>query len=190
MTTHRISLLAAALLATACAAPRDVAAPAAEPHALPTTATLEPHACGSVARTHTLGDVFLASQPQPADFEQAHAGGIRTVINLRHDSEITDFDERATVTGLGMGYEHLPWNGPDELTDAVFDRARALLNTAERPILLHCGSANRVGALWLAWRALDGGLDVAAAEAEAKVVGLKTPAYLAKAKDYVARRRQ
>ncbi|MEM9556140.1 MAG: protein tyrosine phosphatase family protein [Acidobacteriota bacterium] len=141
---------------------------------------------GTIARLHTLDGVFLASQPQPADFERARTDGVKTVINLRHEDE-TDFDEPTVVEELGLGYVHLPFNGPDELTDEVFDQARELLRTTERPILLHCGSANRVGAVWLPYRVLDEGLSWDEALAEAKEVGLKTPAYEELAKDYVER---
>ncbi|MHC5211535.1 MAG: protein tyrosine phosphatase family protein [Planctomycetota bacterium] len=158
-------------------------------HKAITTETLEPYECGSITKLHTLGGVFLASQPEEADFEQAQKGGVVTVINLRKADEQPDFDEAAVVTGLGLNYVWLPFNGPDELTDEVFDRSRELLNTAERPILLHCASANRVGAVWLPWRVLDGDLSVEDALAEAKTVGLKSPAYEKLALEYVERQR-
>ncbi|MCA8938482.1 MAG: hypothetical protein KDB07_01635, partial [Planctomycetes bacterium] len=65
---------------------------------------LEPYQCGDVQRLHTLGGVFLASQPQPTDFEQASMGGIKLVVNMRHESEIKDFNEREVVTKYGMEY--------------------------------------------------------------------------------------
>ena len=147
---------------------------------------LEPYECGEITRLHTLDSIFLASQPKPTDFEQASKSGVRTVINIRHDKEITGFDEEAVVKGHGMNYVHLPWNGVDELTDEIFAQTRELLNTAERPILLHCGSANRVGAVWIPWRVLDGGLSFDEALAEAKVVGLKTAGFIDRAREYLA----
>ena len=152
------------------------------------TAQLEPYECGTISRLHTFDGVFLASQPKPADFEQASKSGVKTIINIRHDAEITDFDEATVVAGYGLHYVHLPWNGVEELTDEVFDRTRELLNTAERPLMLHCGSANRVGAVWIPWRVLDGGLTFDEALAEATVVGLKTPGYLDRAREYVESR--
>ena len=153
----------------------------------PTNEFFEPYQCGSVQRLHTLGGVFLASQPSAEDFAQAQLGGVRAVLDIRHDAETPDLNERAVVEGLGMTYLHRPWNGPDELTDAVFDDLRTILRDGEKPLLFHCGSANRVGAIWLAHRVLDGGLEVEAALAEAKTVGLKSPAYEQKALDYVRR---
>lgn len=161
----------------------DVAVPAA-------AAVVVPSSCGSTARVHSFGAMQLASQPAAADFETAKAAGVRTVINLRHESEIKDFDERAVVTGLGMTYVNLPWHGAEELDDAVFTRARELLRTAETPVLVHCGSANRVAAVWIPWRVLDGGVPFEQALAEAKTIGLKTPEFETKAKDYIERQRR
>jgi uncharacterized protein (TIGR01244 family) len=158
-------------------------------HKAITTDRLEPYQCGTVQKLHTLGGVFLASQPQPADFEQAREGGIKTVINLRKKDEL-DWDEEAKVKELGLEYHQVPFKAPTELTDQVFDEVRSLLNDPEKkPILLHCASANRVGAIWLAHRVLDGRLSYEAALAEAKTVGLVLPAYEERAKEYIARHR-
>jgi len=153
----------------------------------PATETLEPYQCGSVQRLHTYKGIFLASQPAPEDFDQAKRGGIKTVINLRHPAEQKDFDERQRVTVLGLAYHNPAWDGPDELTDAKIDEVRNLLRTSERPILLHCSSANRVGAIWIAYRTLDDGATLEAAVAEAKTIGIKSPDYERIAKDYVVR---
>ncbi|MEZ6020866.1 MAG: hypothetical protein R3F17_12410 [Planctomycetota bacterium] len=158
----------------------------AEQHKAITTEVLEPYSCGSIQRMHTLGGVFLASQPAEADLAQARDGGVKTVINMRKPAELK-FDEAALVQNLGLNYMNPAWNGVDELTDEVFTEYREMLKTAQRPILLHCGSANRVGAVWITYRVLDEGLSLEAALAEAKVVGLKTAEYEAKAIDYVQR---
>lgn len=166
---------------------KEAAGMAEAEHKAITTEKLEPYECGTITRLHTMGGVFLASQPNPSDFDQAQKGGVKSVINLRHHSENTEFDEPAVVADLGLNYYNLPWNGPDELTDEIFDRSRELLKTAERPILLHCSSANRVGTVWIPYRVLDQGADLETAVEEAKVIGLKSPDYEAKARDYVER---
>ena len=159
-------------------------------HKAMTTEKLEPYECGTITRLHTYQGVFLASQPQPEDFEQAKMGGVKTVINMRHAHEIKTFDEHELVESLGLAYANPAWNGPDELTDGMLDQIRDLLKTADRPILLHCSSGNRVGAVWLAHRAIDGGLDLDEALTESKVVGLRSPAYEQKVKEYIKRRRE
>ncbi len=183
----------ASLLLSACESPSPTPASppspatAIEHHAI-TTDKLEPATCGTIQRLHTWNGLFLASQPSADDLAQAKSNGIKTVLNLRKPGEPIGFDEAAVVQQLGLTYVTLPFSNKDELTDAVFDRARELLNGIERPALVHCASANRVGALWLAWRTLDGGLALDAATAEAKSVGLKTPEFEARAKEYVAAR--
>ncbi len=154
------------------------------------TEKLEPYECGKAQRLHTLAGVFLASQPHPEDFKLAKDVGIKTVVNLRKKEEL-EWDEQAHVKKLGMEYKHIPFQSPAELTDIVFDQIRKLLkDKTQRPLLLHCSSANRVGAVWLAHRVLDGGLPYDEALAEAKQVGLKLPAYEEKAKDYIQRNKK
>lgn len=187
--------VAAALIALAGCESKKEPAPAPKagtpekPHVAVTTEKLEPYECGDITRLHTLGGVFLASQPKPGDFESAKKGGVKTIINLRHAAENKDFDEAKTVADLGLKYVNIPFEGPDEFTDEVIDKARQELKTAERPILMHCSSANRAGAIWLPYRVLDAGLSFEDALAEAKTVGLKSADYEAKAKDYIARHR-
>ena len=65
---------------------------------------------------------------------------------------------------------------------------RELLNdTSRRPMILHCASANRVGAVWLVHRVIDDGLDYDVALAEAKKVGLRSAEYQQAAESYLRR---
>jgi uncharacterized protein (TIGR01244 family) len=151
---------------------------------------LAPYECGKVERLHTLKGIFLASQPEKEDFKQAADKGVKTVVNLRDPKEI-DWDEAAVVKELGMEYVNLPFRSPKELSDEIFDKSRKLLaDKSKRPLLLHCASANRVGALWLAHRVLDDGVKYDDALAEAKTVGLALPALEEKAKDYIERKKK
>lgn len=190
MNSLRFAGLALLAHATACSSPapnpEPAPAPAAHVPQAVVTQTLEPYTCGGIENLHTLGGVFLASQPAPDDFRDAKVGGVRTVIDLRLPGEVTDFDEPAVVRELGLAYHNFGFKAPESLTDEVFDGVRALLNDPEaRPILMHCSSANRVGAVWLAHRVLDGGLAWEAALEEAHTVGLRTPAFEERAKAYV-----
>jgi uncharacterized protein (TIGR01244 family) len=143
--------------------------------------------CCQAMNVHELGGVYLAGQPSPEGLVEARERGIRTVINLRTSGELA-WDEKAVVQRLGMLYHHVPFRSADDLSDAVFQRVRSLLgDSGNRPVLLHCASANRVGAVWLAHRVLDHGLSFDAALAEARTVGLRNEAYVEKAKRYVQR---
>ena len=162
-----------------------------ETRAAPTpSAKLEPATCGQVQRLHTLGGVFLASQPSSEDFQHAREAGIECVLDLRMPDEERGFDEPARVEELGMTYVPLGFKAADTLTDEVIDRSRELMRgSADQPLMVHCASANRVGAVWLAYRVLDGDSSWDAALAEAKTVGLMSPEYEAKVEDYVERHR-
>ena len=142
----------------------------------PASSAPEPTTCGDVRNLSVAGEIYMAGQPTADDFALLRARGIKTVINYRRQSEF-DLNERAIVEGLGMTYVHYPWNGPDMLTDARLDEMRRQMRDSERAILVHCGSANRVGAVWLAYRVLDEGVALETAIAEARAVGLRTEAY-------------
>jgi len=188
-----IALIAAAAagLARAGAAPSPAASPAPSPAPAPAAAApkLEALTWGTVERMHRYGGIYLASQPSKEDFELAKESGVRTVVNLRKPGEI-DWDEKAVVERLGMEYRDLGFKEPEELTDGIFDAARKILTSADRkPVLLHCSSANRVGAVWLAHRVLDDAVPFPDALAEAETVGLKSAAFRDRAKEYVDARR-
>lgn len=156
-----------------------------EPAAAPKK--LEACELGAISKIHRLGDIYLAGQPSADDFATAKKAGVKTVINLRTAPEL-DWDEAGTVRKLGLEYHHLPFRAPETFKDEILDDARKLLKEKKnRPVILHCASANRVGAIWLAYRVLDEGVKWDDALAEAKKVGLSLPAYEDKVRDYVQR---
>ncbi|HGY92479.1 MAG TPA: hypothetical protein ENK43_15030 [Planctomycetes bacterium] len=140
-----------------------------------------------VQNLHEAEGFLLASQPDKAAFEAAKEKyGVKTVINLRMPDETPKMKEPELVKGLGLDYVALPFKGPDTLKDEIFDSARRVLkDSSKRPILMHCKSGNRVGAIWYAYRVLDEGVDPAVAMKEAKAVGLRKPGHIKKAEEYV-----
>ena len=144
-----------------------------------------PTTCGNVKNMHRVGDLFLAGAPTPDDYPLLKELGIKTVLSIRHDKETPDVDAAKLVEAQDMTYVHLPWSGSDQLTDEKLDAMRQVLREAERPMLFHCGSANRVGAGWLAYRVLDEKVGLEIALAEAKTVGLRTASYQDKALNYI-----
>jgi uncharacterized protein (TIGR01244 family) len=180
-----IVTLLAALELTACGS----APPPQHPTRPVSTEKLAPASCGSIERLNLCAGIYLASQPSAADFRKLRDQGLRTVINLRPESENKAFDEPALMSELGLRYVSIPFAGPEQLTDTVFTRARDMLEWADKPILIHCGTANRVGAIWLARRVLDDGLTYEAALAEAREIGLKAPDLESRARDYIERER-
>ncbi len=175
-------VLAPLFACSTCDAP---AVDTADEQTLPPT-VMEAVQLGEIDKLHKFGDVYLGSQPSEADLALLKERGVVSVINMRKGAEMS-FDQEAVLEGLGLASSHLGWNGPDELTDALFDSYRELMNSSQQPMLLHCASCNRVGAIWIAWRVLDQGASVDDAVAEAKMAGMRTPDYEAKARDYVGR---
>ncbi|MCA8961357.1 MAG: protein tyrosine phosphatase family protein [Planctomycetes bacterium] len=140
---------------------------------------------GALLDSPMVDNVYLAGQPTASELRKAAAGGIRTIINLRLASEL-EFDEAAEADALGVRYHNPGFKGGENLTDSIFDEVRSLLRSSQRPILFHCSSGNRVGAVWATYRVLDEGWDIDRAIDEAKQIGLRTPAYEARAREYVA----
>ena len=145
--------------------------------------------CGGLTPVHMVGSMYLAGQPTAEDLRVLHSQGIQRVINLRLPEELTSFDEAAEVRALGMRYFEVAFKGPAMLTDEVFDEVREILRDgAGEGTLLHCGTANRVGAVWVAYRVLDEGQPLEEAMGEAKGVGLRSPGYEQRAREYIAAR--
>jgi uncharacterized protein (TIGR01244 family) len=109
-----------------------------------------------------LPGITTAGQPSAANLEAAAKAGYKTVIDLRALTEDRGFDERATVERLGMSYVSLPVDGAAGITYENAHELDRLLADLPKPVLLHCASANRAGAL-LALRAKSNGADSAAA---------------------------
>ena len=140
---------------------------------------------GETRNVHRCGDLFLAGQPTQEDLKLIKQRGIRSIITLREENEV-DWEEIAVQTA-GLQFVRVPFRGPETLSDDVFDQVRQLLAEADGPTLLHCGSANRVGAVWLVHRVLDQGVPVETAVAEARRVGLRNAGYEERAQRYIRR---
>jgi uncharacterized protein (TIGR01244 family) len=157
---------------------------------LPVAAAQEPMReteLGRAAPVHVVGNVYLAGQPSQDDLPALAQRGIRTVVSLRRPEEV-DWDEAAAVRAAGMEFISVPFRGADDLTDDMFDRVRQeLRERSNEPLVLHCASSNRVGAVWMAHRVLDQDVEIDAALAEAKRAGLRTPELMERAKDYIRR---
>lgn len=94
-------------------------------------------------------DRYSSGQPSPEQLAQLADDGVRTVINLRAPNEPGQYDERAAAERLGLHYVAIPVAGVQDLTRETVQRFSDELAHAEGrgPVLIHCASANRVGAL-------------------------------------------
>ena len=142
---------------------------------------------GETKNVHRLGNLFFAGQIPKDDLQKLKQQEFKRVITLRTDGEI-DWDEKAAVEALGIQFIEIPFRKPETLTDDVFDRVRRVLAKQDEKTLFHCGSANRVGGVWLPYRVLDQGVKLETALAEAKKIGLRTAFIQEKAIDYIQRK--
>lgn len=98
------------------------------------------------ARTPAPG-IFAAGRLDASDVERIAGSGIRHVIDLTLDAETPEFDEAAAVQAAGVGYSNLPLRGAVDLTREHVLAFDALLQDTGRPVLVHCSSGNRAGAM-------------------------------------------
>jgi uncharacterized protein (TIGR01244 family) len=102
--------------------------------------------------------------------------GFKSVINLRLASEANANIElnAAHAKSLGLNYIHIPFSGAQPDTKVVDQFLAAIANKANQPVYVHCGSASRVGAVWLVKRVLQDGWTIENATEEAKAIGLRS----------------
>jgi uncharacterized protein (TIGR01244 family) len=89
-----------------------------------------------------------SGQPDETVLSAIADAGFVAVVDLRTEKEDRGLDEQATIDRLGMAYASLPISGASDIT---FDNAALLdriLENYQGRVLLHCGSGNRVGALF------------------------------------------
>lgn len=117
--------------------------------------------------------LYTSGQPGTKAWSSlARERGIATVINLRPDAELAGRDEAAEVRAAGLDYVQIPVAGAADVTVEKADALWRRLEQARGPVLVHCASGNRVGALLAIGAARHGGMTPAAALAFGRTAGL------------------
>jgi uncharacterized protein (TIGR01244 family) len=126
-----------------------------------------------------------------AALEGLKKDGFKAVINLRQASERgANIDEnRARAEQLDLKYIHIPFNAAAPESKTFDEFLKAVADKSNQPVYVHCGSANRVGAVWLAKRVLQDGWTVEKATEEARMIGLTSAPLEQFALKYVKERR-
>jgi len=114
--------------------------------------------------------------------------GFKTVINLRVASEPGANVEanQARAEDLGLTYVHIPFSGGSPDPKVIDAFLATIADKANQPVFVHCASANRVGAVWLAKRVLQDNYSIEKATQEAKAIGLTNPGLEKFALQYIA----
>lgn len=145
---------------------------------------------GAVNYTRVDAAVACGGATAPEAFSQLAAWGFRAVINLRQASEkgANVEAEGEAVRAAGLVYLHIPLDSDNPSPEAVDRFLEAVARPEHQPVYIHCGSGNRVGAVWLVKRVLQDGWPLEKALAEAEAIGLRRETTRQFALDYIASR--
>src|SRR5262249_52524856 len=90
--------------------------------------------------------IATGGQPTESAFAKLAANGYRAVLSLRTASEGIDLKhEQETVEKAGMRFVSVPVVPSAPKPEQVDEFIKAVKNKDNQPMLIHCGSANRVG---------------------------------------------
>jgi uncharacterized protein (TIGR01244 family) len=136
------AISALALCLAACAPSSEAGAPARA------DLFAEAQALGVPNARAPFPGVLTAGQVDAAQLDGLAKAGVRTLVNLRVPTEDGTGFEAARAEELGVAYVALPIAGSADVTEENARRLAATLDGAEKPVLVYCGSSNRVGALF------------------------------------------
>ena len=132
-----------------------------------------------------------AGQPADAAFGKLATNGFRSVLNLRTAAEGVDLDrEKSLVEAAGMRYVNIPVASGAPKPEQVDAFIKAVNDATNQPMLIHCASANRVGAFWMIYRAVEQSWPEDKALEEATRIGLTSPTLKSFAHDQIAARKK
>jgi uncharacterized protein (TIGR01244 family) len=128
-------------------------------------------------------------QPRLEHLAQLKADGVKAILNLRQPSEHRAAEEEDKAKELGLKYFNIPVASSDPKEEQATEFLKITDDPANRPIFIHCASANRVGAFWMIRRAVRDGWSIEAAQADAEKIGLHAPHLVEFARNYIEKYR-
>ncbi len=134
-------------------------------------------------------NVHTAGQPTVRGMQEMARRGIRTVINLRPQTEAGARDESTEVRKLGMNYHYIPVTPNTFSLEKVDEFACILKDEKNSPFFIHCHSGNRVGGMWFLYRVLVEKADISVALTEGRQIGM-TPALEGLLLDFIQRTKE
>lgn len=136
-----VSLLVAASLAACSSEPAETPAPAAMPE-------VDLEALAVPQASTELDGVLAAGQLSPAQMDALHAAGYRSFISLRvADERGAGWEEEHAETN-GIRFVRMPIAGKADIDEPHARELANLMDDEEKPMVVYCGSSNRVGALF------------------------------------------
>jgi tyrosine-protein phosphatase SIW14 len=128
----------------------------------------------SLPRFYKVNDkLYRGAQPLSGGIERLKALGIKTIINLRSESEGTR-EEEADAKKAKLAYFNVPLAGLTAPSDEDVEKILALINDAKnQPVFLHCNHGkDRTGTIVAVYRISHDGWTSEQAKAEAKRFGM------------------
>ena len=131
--------------------------------------------------------VGCAGATDPSAMKALKGEGYVSVVNLRMPTEQgADIEAgRAAAESAGLKYFHFPFNTATPDASVVTKFLATVADKSNQPVFIHCGSANRVGAVWMIKRVLQDGWAIDRAQTEAEAIGLQNPQLVAFATSYI-----
>lgn len=118
----------------------------------------EPITVTGMQNTARAGDLLFGGQPSQAALRALAAEGYKTILTTRGANEL-GWDEGALADSLGLRFMSIPMNKPvNAISEEQVAAFADLMQSGERPMVLHCSSGNRVAGLWAVWLAKHRGL--------------------------------
>jgi type 1 glutamine amidotransferase/protein tyrosine phosphatase (PTP) superfamily phosphohydrolase (DUF442 family) len=128
---------------------------------------------GKTNKVSRAGNIFLSGQMTPDDADEIKEQNIKCVISLRHLNEV-NWDEAEWAKDCQLDFHQFSCQSPSELTSENLEEIFKLLDTAspDERVLLHCGGAARVGAVWALYRTQKHGVSPEKAIEEGLKIGM------------------
>lgn len=97
----------------------------------------------------TSGDFLIGGTPSPNEYRLASSHNFKTVINLRGENEMDLTEHRRLAQSAGLTYVHFPVDSNEAYSKQNIEAFAKTIDEAQKrgPVILHCGSGNRVGAM-------------------------------------------
>lgn len=98
--------------------------------------------------------------------------GFVSIIDLRGPEEGTAGEKRS-AEAAGLAYVNIPVTNAPPTEEQIAEFARIVENEKGHPLMVHCASGNRVGAMWTLYRVKKTGASFAQAAAEGRAIGMQ-----------------
>ena len=118
-------------------------------------------------------NIGISGRLNEAGIKEAQEVGFALIIDLRQPTEDGVDMEKRVTDKLDLPYRNVPFSSDETVWNDVDEIASLLNDSANYPVLIHCGSANRAGAFWALYRARDN-VDPVIAIEEGRAVGLSS----------------